>query len=1360
MRYEYDSMGCVTKRYSEDNSYVKYTYDKNDNLIKMVDAEGYTLTYTYDKNNRPVSAVDANGNKTKFTYDANGNVTAVENPDGGVEQYVYDLNDQLTSYTDGEGYTTLYAYDENGNLIKVTDPRGNSRTAEYDALNRQTVTVNEEGGRVEFSYDALGRITKVINEDGAVTEYEYDAKGRVTGIKDAYGNYKYFTYDPMDRVTSVTDENGVERKYAYDFKGNLTKYTDGLGNSETYTYDANDNRISVTNRNGETYTYTYDALDRVTSETDPKGNTKSFTYDKDSRITAVKDRNGNTTKYVLDGNGNIVESIDAAGTGSTFTYDSMDRLTKIRVHRVDKIHKVDEYQETLYTYDHRGLVKTEVNAKGDGKVFVYDGNGNLIQKTDEDGYVTEYEYSPVNLVSNINYNDAKSASYAYNGTGELVEMEDWNGKTSIGRDLLNRVVKVTDHDGRETEYGWDNVGNKTVQGYPDGTQVDYYYDAENQIVEMKDFDGGITRFEYDANGNKTFKEYPNYETAYYFYDECDRIIEMDEYDLGGKKLFKTTYSWDAEGNRLSEMQYNHGQSGTSGNGNGNKGNGNSKGTGGNAVISGALFNAMDVLGNLLEGGGTGAQGTQDKQAQSVRTTPEAPMVEIPSADIDRLSTESPIVNGMALPDPTAGTAAGVVLSNQAEAAKELNARLQNTAIEAEAPKPETPEAETDKPETGKEDASVEGNGDGNGQVPPGQTEDGDGSIVNPGGHMPPGLNRGEKGEKPNNPNKPEKPDNPGTEDNTDKQANKANKGTHKYTYDELNRMITSNIAGTTTTYTYDTLGNLVLEKSKNHVVDYQYNELNQLVQKKDGNESYTYTYDKRGNRTAEIGKKASRSYIYDETNRMVEGTNWKGDKSAYTYNGLGIRINNTHTTHAGKVYARDYVIDYTSFENDDLMVFAEGNGQLEYEQKHVYAGSERIEQFTDKGNWERTLYVHEDVMGNTRYYTKANGQSFAELTYDAWGMPVSPNKLLNNDHGNYVFATFTGHIYDTTLDIYFAEARFYDASNRTWLAMDPVKDGLNWYQYCYSNPTTYWDPSGLESVTSNLNRRVWNIARSAFNQMHCREQKNSGLGLTAVPKEKMLELWKVVGKPGNIYIDSLGGEYIQKLIYTIGGNQDDVYDIFEIARFIGYLAYGAKGITTNSKEGFFRLYTQRTLQSNGDQYYFSDLYKQFSNLEISGVMQGFGGANSTLNTYGNTNYGGQTLDPNKGTIIYNGMERYAIALGPVLQNPNWKPADGLDGKLMAYGTPVDVEIDLNGTKYYIPAIITDVKKHTGPTGIFQSGVSVLEPNPPLITKVENAVEWYTYQYEGSNNKSEGLSQFNQNGSVIIYRNEILDPKNQ
>ena len=136
-----------------------------------------------------------------------------------------------------------------------------------------------------------------------------------------------------------------------------------------------------------------------------------------------------------------------------------------------------------------------------------------------------------------------------------------------------------------------------------------------------------------------------------------------------------------------------------------------------------------------------------------------------------------------------------------------------------------------------------------------------------------------------------------------------------------------------------------------------------------------------------------------------------------------------------------------------------------YEQKHIYtAWGERMEQFTERGNWDRLLYVHEDIMGNTRYYTKDNGQSFAELEYDVWGAVTSPSKLTNNDNGNFAAAVFTGHPYDTVLDIYFAEARFYDAKYRQWMASDPIKDGLNWYEYCYSNPATYFDPDGLSSV--------------------------------------------------------------------------------------------------------------------------------------------------------------------------------------------------------------------------------------------------------------------------------------------------------
>ncbi len=170
------------------------------------------------------------------------------------------------------------------------------------------------------------------------------------------------------------------------------------------------------------------------------------------------------------------------------------------------------------------------------------------------------------------------------------------------------------------------------------------------------------------------------------------------------------------------------------------------------------------------------------------------------------------------------------------------------------------------------------------------------------------------------------------------------------------------------------------------------------------------------------------------------------------------------TTHSGQVYDREFVIDYNSFERNDLMVFSAGY----YEQKHIYtAWGERMEQFTERGSWDRLLYVHEDIMGNTRYYTKDNGQSFAELEYDVWGAVTSPSKLTNNDNGNFAAAVFTGHPYDTVLDIYFAEARFYDAKYRQWMSSDPIKSGLNWYLYVEANPATFFDPRRLTSPFCN-----------------------------------------------------------------------------------------------------------------------------------------------------------------------------------------------------------------------------------------------------------------------------------------------------
>ena len=56
--------------------------------------------------------------------------------------------------------------------------------------------------------------------------------------------------------------------------------------------------------------------------------------------------------------------------------------------------------------------------------YAYDGNGNLKSKTDTDGYTTECTYNCLDLVTSINYNDAKEVNYRYNATGDLIAMEE------------------------------------------------------------------------------------------------------------------------------------------------------------------------------------------------------------------------------------------------------------------------------------------------------------------------------------------------------------------------------------------------------------------------------------------------------------------------------------------------------------------------------------------------------------------------------------------------------------------------------------------------------------------------------------------------------------------------------------------------------------------------------------------------------------------------------------------------------------------------------------------------------------------------------------------------------------------------
>ena len=355
-----------------------------------------------------------------------------------------------------------------------------------------------------------------------------------------------------------------------------------------------------------------------------------------------------------------------------------------------------------------------------------------------------------------------------------------------------------------------------------------------------------------------------------------------------------------------------------------------------------------------------------------------------------------------------------------------------------------------------------------------------------------GLQRRGDRDKPGNPNPPRWPGDPGEECPGDAAGVKSYKF---YQYDDTNRMSSSNEDGVVTNYTYDTMGNLICEQSNCKITDYRYNELNQLTAKNANGRTYLYSYDARGNRIKEIGWRNSQTYNYDETNHMTQGTNWEGTTSHYVYNGLGKRIANTIAKRCNTLYNYEYVVDYTDPESNDLMVYTTKAPnsclwEFEYYQKHVYANGERIQLATlaDEGfDCYPTVYVHEDALGRAHYYSTTCADKFAEMKYDVWGDPDYTSKVVRDGFSDYVYAVFTGHVYDVVLDLYYADARFYDATSRQWMAEDPAKDGLNWYQYCNNNPATYWDPTGLNWFDDAMDwaGEAWAKKGGYFTQFSC-----------------------------------------------------------------------------------------------------------------------------------------------------------------------------------------------------------------------------------------------------------------------------------
>jgi RHS repeat-associated protein len=234
-------------------------------------------------------------------------------------------------------------------------------------------------------------------------------------------------------------------------------------------------------------------------------------------------------------------------------YDPLDRIASI-------VHGPTGIQTHRYVYDLTGRSIRIRSVDAGTKTIIRDALFNEVMTTDADNRVLYKEYDPRGRVTKTRKDGP---------AGEVLTTFDYDGNETdnvIGR--LRRVTAawggaeyVYTHDGKvarvirtfaghtpayTVEYGYNSQGNPTFVRYPDGTLLDYAYNAAGLLESIS---GVIDNIDYNATGKRVRIAYANgVETAFEYTDGDYMINEIRTINAASATAYQhLVYHLDAAG---------------------------------------------------------------------------------------------------------------------------------------------------------------------------------------------------------------------------------------------------------------------------------------------------------------------------------------------------------------------------------------------------------------------------------------------------------------------------------------------------------------------------------------------------------------------------------------------------------------------------------------------------------------------------------------------------------------------------------------------------------------------------------------------------------------------------------------------
>ncbi len=578
----------------------RFSLQEANGLLSAFRADG-NLDYVQDLNGNRITAgyggaslislTHSSGRSLNIAYNGAGYIQSVTDPVGRQTVYSY-AGEHLTSVRQADGSTTMYAYADGHKLLNISGSCCSERAFTYDPQGRLAAAWSGQTEEaVTFSYDNAGGVT-VRDALNNASRFFFDHRGLMVKTDNALGHAVHLDFDENYSLARVTDPAGRSYRYDYDSRGNMISSTDPLGAITRFAFDGRWNRLSAitdAKGNGTRYNYTpqgnlqsityadgslerwaYDAMGLPTCWTNRRGQAITYDFGTNAQLRTKNYPRGTNAVFEYDPRGNLITASNETGR-LVFAYDSTDRLTRIdypfgpwlqftyneagkRASSLDQLgHRLN------YFYDTAGRLQSMTDEHTNRVVlYTYDPAGRLARKEVGNGMYTTYAYDAagqvLHLVNTLSNGTIISRfDYTYDSRARRTSMDTLDGKWDYGYDDLGQLIRAVfasrngDIPHQNLTYIYDALGNR-VRTIENGVTTEYTANNMNQYTRTVASNGQTTEYTFDADGNLISETAThNGESAttnLYDYNVENRLIEM----ISSKGINYHVY--DAHGNRV------------------------------------------------------------------------------------------------------------------------------------------------------------------------------------------------------------------------------------------------------------------------------------------------------------------------------------------------------------------------------------------------------------------------------------------------------------------------------------------------------------------------------------------------------------------------------------------------------------------------------------------------------------------------------------------------------------------------------------------------------------------------------------------------------------------------------------------